>query len=416
MKKIILITIFILLLIPIVYAITYGTRSNSCTGCFDYYTRKADNATFADDAKNAYTTDWGNLTGVPAGFADNVDDTGSVTAGANLNVSSSNFTGLQNFTGTIYLDALTGDLCLKLDTNKGITTTTCASGGEGTNYSDIAGNLINASVFFAVKNITINQTINLTDKEGRFAGAVYTFGQQANYSISLDDYIYRIDISNNTPFSSIQNFPALSNMQLSNISNDSLRRADNETAGAWNITNLGGKINIWQKIQDWVFGFGRGNSSQNISTSNTTVIAVYGDFYINGTLNGTGDITLKDKINISGASGDVKSSGILDFSIVRMLGRLLQVEADAAKIANMTANFYSNFGTASANYANNTNSLNLNKNGTNIAHVNINASINVSIGDCVQHRNSTNEIVFSRCWNGSNMIERNLITGTNVST
>ena len=172
-----------------------------------------------------------------------------------------------------------------------------------------------------------------------------------------DTYIRNI-VSNNTPFSSIQNVPPFIN--ITSVSNDSLRRGDNQTSGAWNYTESAGRINIFQKIQSWVYAFGFANSSKNIST-NSTVLGVYGDFYLNGTFNGTGDINLNDRFNVSGATGNIWSAGTYRSASIFQNGNQVQTinsiwnginDSSALNTYNTTLNAYHN-----ANIANNDTSM-----------------------------------------------------------
>src|SRR3990167_10658845 len=76
MKKTILIPIIGILLVMGVYAITYGTRSNSCTGCSDYYTIEAKGVDGIDNASYVLSNNLSNINVSNASYASKVNCAG----------------------------------------------------------------------------------------------------------------------------------------------------------------------------------------------------------------------------------------------------------------------------------------------------------------------------------------------------
>lgn len=291
------------------------------------------NATYASGVN------WAKIAGVPAGFADNVDDTGS--------------------------------------------------GSESTNESDI-----NVTVVFVYKNLTINRTINFTtDGIGRFSGAVYSFGKQLNFSIDLSLYNQSISLADYNKSISLLNYQyeasafkidngtrlPFSNMQLSNISNNTIPLGANESIALWNITTMTDNILrylLFPRHTNISVLLGYANYSKNY----TDVLTVRGNATFDGNLTVIGEITSKGRIVNTSISLDDYNKSI---SLVNY-----QYRADAWNIANNdtprwhikwseqvpnyinTSNFGTNWhnewSTDLINYVNNTNSLNVLKNNTNV--------------------------------------------------
>src|SRR3990167_2980663 len=95
MKKLILGFIILITMATIVYSITYGTRSNTCTGCYDYFTRTADNATQAINATNASSANYVNCAGVGGA----VSNLCTITSGDPSSYTSVNYSKDYNYSG-----------------------------------------------------------------------------------------------------------------------------------------------------------------------------------------------------------------------------------------------------------------------------------------------------------------------------
>ena len=170
MRKLILMPIIVIFLVSLVYAITYGTRSNSCTGCFDYFTRKADNATWADNASGSGITN-----------KSNANLTDLIILG-NLNIS-----GWINATGNISFNQLKSCDTINTDANGLLT---CGNDATGAGSESTNNSAIN------VTDIIVRSGINATRDINTSKGSFYQQGNRVNDSIDLSLYNKSISLVN----------------------------------------------------------------------------------------------------------------------------------------------------------------------------------------------------------------------------